>query len=879
MRGRICTALLGGLISLSVAVPAYATAVTVGETGMAAEATASAETDAKLLAADLPADDPTAAQVSLAQGASPSTLGTDDGPAVAEGSGAGEGDALKTPDEGGADDPAATDGDGDTVITNLDNPSSDEPPTPPTTEEQLDALARESAGVVADGEYLIRSDLGSGRVLDVRNGSHDDGGNVQTYDPNMTGAQRWVVTHDDKGYVILTNKGSGKALDVSGGTPKSGTNVQQYRSNGTRAQRWIVQSEGGSYRIISALSPTLADLLALDVQGGSTATCANVQVYTWNGTKAQLFSLFATQHDVAPSTIEAVDDGAYYAIASSLGGSQMVDVAGGSHAAGANVQVYAKNGTPAQLFRLRSEGSGYYRIECAGTGKVLAVKDGCPIPGTNVLQVAMGSDRSQLFSVRANQDGTVSFVNVASGLVLDVAGGRVASGTNLQGYSANGTKAQSFALAKVADLLPSGLFELAPSYATGKRLDVSGGSTAGGANVQIWDANGSLAQKWNLILTAAGSNAYRLQGLCSGRYLTASGGNVVQGDASEYGVWVPSFLSGGLVLTNAKTGLVLDVSAAGSANGTNVQTYQANQTAAQRFLLLSTSPLPTGCYVVRFVANAGQVLDVAAGSEDDCANVQSYAFNDSGAQKWYLECRGGDVYALKNAQSNRYLDVSGGVGANGRNVWQYQANGSAAQGWRLVYTGGAGTFRLVSLTGDVVLSTEGVASTSNGRNVVVASNVNSSSQQFTFSPTTYDPTPASQNSLQNWANRYSSSTDRLILVDTGASRVYVFYGRQGSWKYDRTMVCSAGKPSTPTVKGQFTVQNRGYSFGHGYTCYYWTQFYGDYLFHSVLYYQGTRRIKDGTLGRNASHGCVRLAIENAKWIYDCIPRGTKVVVS
>ena len=38
------------------------------------------------------------------------------------------------------------------------------------------------------------------------------------------------------------------------------------------------------------------------------------------------------------------------------------------------------------------------------------------------------------------------------------------------------------------------------------------------------------------------------------------------------------------------------------------------------------------------------------------------------------------------------------------------------------------------------------------------------------------------------------------------------------------------------------------------------------------------KIIDGRLGINASHGCVRLSIENAKWIYDTIPSGTKVIV-
>ncbi len=59
--------------------------------------------------------------------------------------------------------------------------------------------------------------------------------------------------------------------------------------------------------------------------------------------------------------------------------------------------------------------------------------------------------------------------------------------------------------------------------------------------------------------------------------------------------------------------------------------------------------------------------------------------------------------------------------------------------------------------------------------------------------------------------------------------------------------------------------------------YYYTQFCGNYLFHSVTYYQNTFNIMDGRLGMNLSHGCVRLQIDNAKWIYDNIPSGTKVV--
>ena len=88
------------------------------------------------------------------------------------------------------------------------------------------------------------------------------------------------------------------------------------------------------------------------------------------------------------------------------------------------------------------------------------------------------------------------------------------------------------------------------------------------------------------------------------------------------------------------------------------------------------------------------------------------------------------------------------------------------------------------------------------------------------------------------------------------------------------------KASTPTVKGEFKIYGRGKSFGSKtYTCWYYTQFYGNYLFHSVLYNHGSMsKIQDGTLGRPVSHGCIRLDINNAKWLYDNIPNGTKVVI-
>ncbi len=129
------------------------------------------------------------------------------------------------------------------------------------------------------------------------------------------------------------------------------------------------------------------------------------------------------------------------------------------------------------------------------------------------------------------------------------------------------------------------------------------------------------------------------------------------------------------------------------------------------------------------------------------------------------------------------------------------------------------------------------------------------------------------------AQGYSSSTDYLILVDLDACKVAIFEENAGNWETIKFWDCAPGAPSTPTVTGVFTVKAKGYYFDSGSDrCFYYTQFWGDYLFHSVLYSKYDGSVTDGRVGMHISHGCVRLKIENAEWIYDNIPSGTKVVI-
>lgn len=134
-----------------------------------------------------------------------------------------------------------------------------------------------------------------------------------------------------------------------------------------------------------------------------------------------------------------------------------------------------------------------------------------------------------------------------------------------------------------------------------------------------------------------------------------------------------------------------------------------------------------------------------------------------------------------------------------------------------------------------------------------------------------------QMAMAQKAQGQTSNTKWLILVDTHKNRVEILKGEKGAWQVHKYYKCTTGAPGSGTVRGKFTIQDRGYVFGSGFSCWYWTQFYGNYLFHSILYNPGSMSsVQDGRLGINASHGCVRLSLGDAKWINKNIPRGTKV---
>lgn len=735
---------------------------------------------------------------------------------------------------------------------------------------------------VAPGRYVIRPMMSLNRVLDISGGSYSSGANVQLYSSNMTLAQRFDVRYDQvTGLYTITNVASGLVLDVAGGHARSATNVWQYQPNNTPAQQWVIINDPkrpGAYVITSAVSIVSEagqpghGQFALDVSGASDRDGANVQIYALNGTAAQSFS-FMPERPVVNAGNAAIADG-FYKVTSALSSSMVLDISGASEANGAALQIYGANGTLAQSFYFKQQSDGFYTIHPACSGAAIDVSGANLVAGTRILQYAINNGDAQRWAAMDNGNGSVTFICKASGMAMDVSGASTAPGTPLLQWYPNGTNAQRFVLTPVTtNPIPEGYVTISPRSQPGKNLDIAYASRNDGANVQAYAANGTFAQKF--VVKRLEPGIYAFQSANSGCYLTAESNNVIQrmGDSGT---------SGGID-EGVETGLINEP--------------KANQK--------WSVTLGFGGFTIKSVAT-GQAMTLTTGGMDGY-DIRLSTPSDSPAQFFKFSSTSllppTGVYTIISF-GDFCLDKNWGSITNGTNVQVYTPNGTNAQKWLLEPARGEYfTIKCVQ-SGRALDISSGL--TADKTNVQIWDYHGANWQLWKLVPSgdgwfyaqagngmylTADPGNYSGNnvcvmrSVMGNAQKFRFETTQYAgysgtYIDLNLSTQKVMVIRNGVVIFTCDVVTGATRSPTPT--GTFYIMNKARNANlRGPTWNSWVEYWAQFTttgcgFHDA-YWQSSFGLARWQAGYG-SHGCVNMNLSNAETFYNLVSVGDKVIV-
>jgi len=188
-----------------------------------------------------------------------------------------------------------------------------------------------------------------GRCMDIAGNSTAQNAQVELWDCNGVGGQKWVQRADG----TLFNPQSGRCLDATNGATADGTRLQIHDCNGTAAQVFTVNGGG----MVAGPAAKCLDIAADDTGG--------------NGAAAQLWdcqSYAKDQHWVHTSSNRLTTLG------------RCLDIAGNSTAQNALVQLWDCNTAGGQVWVQQSDGS----LLNPQSGRCLDATDGATANGTRL---------------------------------------------------------------------------------------------------------------------------------------------------------------------------------------------------------------------------------------------------------------------------------------------------------------------------------------------------------------------------------------------------------------------------------------------------------------------------------------------------------------
>lgn len=303
------------------------------------------------------------------------------------------------------------------------------------------------------------------RCVEVAAVSKDNGANVQLWDNNGVTGQIWKFVEESEGVYRIKNAYSDKYLSLdSSHKNEEGCNVLQLSSSGRDDQLWRAEVYNNKLMFINVHSNYV-----LDCYGGYADNGTNIQVWSRNNSKAQLFELkpetiktkgtrtitvgnvSVTEHTYDNGDRYYVVSEGMYIIQSCSGSNQVLDVVGGGKDNGVNVNSWSSNGTNWQKWQFVRTENGIYKIINVNSGKCLEVAgQDTNVNGGNVQQWDYVGGNNQKWKLWLTKDNKLVFLNLATQRALNITGDTATNGANVTIQDRNLSANQSWTLRRTS---------------------------------------------------------------------------------------------------------------------------------------------------------------------------------------------------------------------------------------------------------------------------------------------------------------------------------------------------------------------------------------------------------------------------------------------
>lgn len=311
-----------------------------------------------------------------------------------------------------------------------------------------------SIDLIPTGAYFIETKFG--KVIDIKDGSQDDGATLQIWDKSNTPQQIFIIEKVNADSYKIIPYHSNKPLEVRDYSHEDGADIAQWSNHSSKSQLWKIEytDDDKWYKFVNVESGK-----CMDIAGGNLTNGTNIQQYEWNATNAQKFRILSAENNQPVSLYNKLFDFSntrlssisYFLISPKISDKMSLDIENISKDNGARLQIWEKHSTIQeaekngnQRFFISQTGTGTVKITPYHSDKPLEVRNSSHDIGAEVAQWERHSNKCQEWYMVKLGSNSYKFINAESYMCMDVSAGYTYNGTKIQQYWNNETNSQIF---------------------------------------------------------------------------------------------------------------------------------------------------------------------------------------------------------------------------------------------------------------------------------------------------------------------------------------------------------------------------------------------------------------------------------------------------